>query len=78
MEKEDELIISKYIETDKELKEYVEEHRRLESQIEEFNRRVHLTPEEEMEKKKLQKKKLMGKDMIQEILARYRRSQKSE
>jgi hypothetical protein len=72
MEKEDELIISKYINSNEELKRYVDDHRRLESELEKFNKRVYLTPEEEMEKKKLQKKKLLGKDRILEILSRYR------
>lgn len=72
MEKEDELIISKYINSDEELKRYVDDHRRLEAELEQFNKRVYLTPAEEMEKKKLQKKKLLGKDRILEILLRYR------
>ncbi len=74
MEKEDELIISKYIESDAELRKYVEDHKRLESELERFNKRVYLTPEEEMEKKKLQKRKLLGKDRIHEILSRYRQN----
>jgi hypothetical protein len=72
MEKEDELIISKYINSDEELKRYVDDHRRLETELEKFNKRVYLTTEEEMERKKLQKKKLLGKDRILEILSRYR------
>ncbi len=72
MEKQDELIISKHINSDEELKRYVDDHRRLEAELEKFNKRVYLTPEEEMEKKKLQKKKLLGKDRILEILSRYR------
>ncbi|MEN6466381.1 MAG: DUF465 domain-containing protein [Syntrophaceae bacterium] len=74
MEKEDELIISKYIESDDELRKYVEDHKRLETELEGFNKRVYLTPEEEMEKKKLQKRKLLGKDRIHEILSRYRQN----
>ena len=74
MEKEDEQIISKYIDKDDELRKYVEDHRRLETELEGFNKRVYLTPEEEMEKKKLQKKKLVGKDRIHEILSRYRQN----
>lgn len=72
MEKEDELLISKHIKTDDELRKYVEDHKRLESELESFNKRVYLTPEEEMEKKKLQKRKLLGKDRIHEILSKYR------
>jgi len=74
MEKEDELLISKYIKSDDELRKYVEDHKRLESELELFNRRVYLTPEEEMEKKKLQKRKLLGKDRIHEILSKYRQN----
>ncbi len=74
MEKEDEQIISKYIDNDEELRRYVEDHKRLEIEIEGFNKRVYLTPEEEMEKKKLQKRKLIGKDRIHEILSRYRQN----
>ncbi len=74
MEKEDELLISKYIKNDDELRKYVEDHRRLESELERFNKRVYLTPEEEMEKKKLQKRKLLGKDRIHEILSKYRQN----
>lgn len=74
MEKEDELLISKHIDSDDELRRYVEDHKRLENQIEGFNRRVYLTAEEEMEKKRLQKRKLLGKDRIHEILSKYRQS----
>lgn len=74
MEKEDELLISKYIDKDDELRKYVEDHQKLETELEGFNKRVYLTPEEEMEKKKLQKRKLLGKDRIHEILSRYRRN----
>ncbi len=74
MEKEDELLISKHIKTDDELRKYVEDHKRLETELESYNKRVYLTPEEEMEKKKLQKRKLLGKDRIHEILSRYRQN----
>jgi len=74
MEKEDELLISKYIKNDDELRKYVEDHKRLEKELEQFNKRVYLTPEEEMEKKKLQKRKLLGKDRIHEILSKYRQN----
>jgi uncharacterized protein len=74
MEKEDELLISKYIKSDDELRKYVEDHKRLETELERFNKRVYLTPEEEMQKKKLQKRKLLGKDKIHEILSKYRQN----
>lgn len=72
MEKMDELLIAKYIQKDDELRKSVEEHRNFESALENFNKRLYLTPAEEMEKKKLQKLKLLSKDKIYQILAKYR------
>lgn len=72
MEKSDEFLIAQYINNDLELKKHVEEHASYERILEDFNKRVYLTPEEEMEKKTIQKKKLLGKDKIHEILAKYR------
>ena len=74
MEKEDEILIAIHIDQDEELRRYVEDHRRLEDALEAFNKRVYLTPEEEIERKKLQKRKLFGKDRIHEILSKYRRN----
>ncbi|MBP1720872.1 MAG: hypothetical protein H6Q50_384 [Deltaproteobacteria bacterium] len=72
MEKTEELLIAKYIQQDNELRESVEEHRKFESALENFNKRLYLTPAEEMEKKKMQKMKLLSKDKIYQILAKYR------
>ncbi len=72
MEKSDERLIAQHIAVDGELRKHVEEHARYEKILEEFNRRVYLTPEEEIERKKIQKMKLLGKDKIQSILAKYR------
>jgi uncharacterized protein len=72
MEKHDEALIAKYIDKDDELKRFIEDHRNYEFILENFNKRVYLTPEEEIEKKKIQKLKLIGKDRIQHILAKYR------
>jgi hypothetical protein len=52
----------------------VEAHRKLETALEDFNKRIYLTPQEEIEKKKLQKLKLVSKDRIYAILAKYRKS----
>ena len=72
MEKTEELLIAKYIQQDDELRESVEEHRKFESALENFNKRLYLTPAEEVEKKKLQKLKLLSKDKIYQMLAKYR------
>jgi len=45
-------LIARYVDRDEELRRYVEEHRRYEETLEAFNKRVYLTPDEELEKKK--------------------------
>jgi uncharacterized protein YdcH (DUF465 family) len=72
MEKSDEQLILSLIEQDAELKRYYDEHLDLERQIAAFQQRIHLTSDEEFQKKRLQKLKLAGKDKIMEILARYK------
>lgn len=47
------------------------EHQTLEAQLEELGRRRYLTPDEEMERKRIQKVKLQGKDRMEEILRHY-------
>ena len=74
MERADEMLIERHIQQDGELKQYVEDHRKLEVALEDFNKRIYLTPQEEIEKKKLQKLKLASKDRIYAILAKYRKS----
>jgi uncharacterized protein len=74
MERTDEMLIERYIRQDGELQQHVEDHRKLEVALEDFNKRIYLTPQEEIEKKKLQKLKLASKDRIYAILAKYRKS----
>lgn len=72
METKDEELIRSLLDRDPELRRYYEEHVDLEKQLAAFQGRMHLTPEEELEKKRIQKLKLAGKDRIMEILARHR------
>lgn len=72
MEKRDLELIQKYTSTDAELKRRLEEHEEFEHKLEEFNRRLYLTPQEELERKKIQKLKLAGRDRIEAILSKYR------
>jgi uncharacterized protein YdcH (DUF465 family) len=72
MEKQDQELIDQLLERDPELKKYVDEHRDYEKLLEEFNRRPYLTAAETMERKRLQKLKLAGRDRIEQILAQYR------
>src|SRR5207249_4602511 len=72
MEEKDEALIRTLLEREPELRHYYEEHVDLERRLGAFQQKLYLTPEEEMEKKRLQKLKLAGKDRIMEILSRYR------
>ena len=72
MEKKDEELIQTLLPLDPELKRYYDEHLALEQRLAEFNRKLYLSPEQEFEKKQLQKRKLNGKDRIMRILERHR------
>ncbi|MGQ9689425.1 MAG: YdcH family protein, partial [Desulfobaccales bacterium] len=72
MEERDLVLIRTYMPQDPELKQLFEEHEDFERRLEEFNRRPYLTAEETLERKRLQKLKLAGRDKIEQILAKYR------
>jgi uncharacterized protein YdcH (DUF465 family) len=72
MEKKDEELIRSLVDREPELRRYYDEHQDLERRLGGFQQKAYLTPEEEIEKKRLQKLKLAGKDKIMAILARYR------
>lgn len=72
MEKWDEELIARLLPRSEELRQYIEEHQRYEEQLVKFSQRPYLTTEEEMEKKRIQKLKLAGRDKIEAILAKHR------
>jgi uncharacterized protein len=72
MEKRDEELIEKLIPENQELGRLVAEHQAFESQLEEFKKRLYLSDEETLEKKRLQKLKLAGRDRIEQILKDHR------
>jgi uncharacterized protein len=72
MERTEQEFIASLLDKDPELKKYYDEHQELEKQLEDYQHKTHLTPVEEVEKKRLQKLKLVGKDKIMEIVERYR------
>jgi uncharacterized protein YdcH (DUF465 family) len=74
MELKDEQTIVSLLDKDPELKKYYEEHRELEKKLADFQHKHHLTPEEEVEMKTIQKLKLAGKDRMMEILGRHRQA----
>jgi uncharacterized protein YdcH (DUF465 family) len=72
MEKQEEELIRTLIDQDAELRQYYEEHLDLEKKLAALQHKHFLTPEEDVEKKRIQKVKLAGKDRIMEILGRHR------
>ena len=57
------------VEKDAEFKALVQEHRMLDEKLKEFEKKVYLTPDEEVERKRLQKLKLAKKDRIAQKLS---------
>lgn len=49
-----------------------EEHRTLEDELSKFDSRLYLSPDEELERKKIQKLKLYKKDRMAEIIRDYK------
>ncbi len=71
MEKKEEERILGLINQVPELRGLYEEHLDLKRKLDKLNHKLYLTPEEEMEKKRIQKLKLAGKDRIMQILAQH-------
>jgi uncharacterized protein YdcH (DUF465 family) len=78
MESREEQAIVSLLDKDPELKKYYEEHRELERKLVEFQHKLYLSADEEVEKKRLQKMKLAGKDKMMEILGRHRQASTSQ
>jgi uncharacterized protein len=72
MEKSDLELIEQLADQDPDLKKCWDEHKEFERALDEFNRRPYLTAAETVERKRLQKLKLAGRDKIEQILAKYR------
>ena len=72
MDQQDEELIRTLLDRDPELRRYYEEHLELEKRLASLQHKHFRTPQEDLEKKQIQKVKLAGKDRIMEILGRYR------
>jgi hypothetical protein len=72
MEKRDEELIRSLIDRDVELRDHYHAHEDFERQLARLDAKQHLSVDEEVERKRLQKLKLAGKDRMMEILYRYR------
>ncbi len=69
MESEERARIESLLPKHEELRQLWEEHLELERQLEEFNSQAYLNPSEQVERKTIKKRKLVGKDQIAKLLA---------
>lgn len=72
MELYEESKIVSLLDTEPELKKLYDEHQAFEKQLAEFQHKNHLTTDEEVEMKRLQKLKLAGRDKIMELVSKHR------
>lgn len=72
MQQNDQDIIRQLVDGNPRFRLLYEEHVLLEKELRKFEDRSYLSPEEEVEKKKVQKLKLAGKDEMERILLNLR------
>lgn len=72
MERDETMLIEQLKSTNPEYLRLTEEHRQYEQRLDAFNKLRYLTSEQEVEKKRVQKLKLRGKDRMAEILNEYK------
>ncbi len=72
MEQKDLELIMKHMSENKGLAHLYTEHLDYEKKLELYDGKSHLTPEEETERKTLQKLKLQGRDEMEHLLVEYR------
>ncbi len=70
----DKEIADQLIKENEEYRKLDEEHRDLENILVEIDRKVYLTTEEEVERKRVQKLKLLKKDRMAEIVREHRKT----
>jgi len=70
VEVREEVLVEKLRVENSEFKKWEQEHRQLESTLMSFEAHRYLTPEEEVERKRIQKLKLAAKDRMMEIIRR--------
>ncbi len=68
----DEELIQKLMKEDEEFSKAKRTHTELSKELEQLEQKPFLTPQDEMDIKVLKKKKLVYKDRMEEILAKYR------
>ncbi len=72
VEVNEEALVARLRRDNSEFQKWEEEHHKLESTLESIDSHVYLTPEEEVERKRIQKLKLATKDKMMEMVRRYK------
>ena len=72
VEVNEEALVTRLRIEDSEYQKWEQEHRKLEDTLMSFETHRYLTPEEEVERKRIQKLKLAAKDRMMEIIRRTR------
>lgn len=72
MDAHDEELVKSLAPQHAELRHSYERHAQLKAEVEDLTRRPHLTTEEELHRRELQKQKLVEKDRIARFLGEYR------
>ncbi|TAN43493.1 MAG: DUF465 domain-containing protein [Nitrospirae bacterium] len=70
-------IIESLRQGNEEFKKLYDDHHVLDGQLAEIDKKVYLTPEEEVERKKMQKQKLSKKDKMAEMIRDYKKDHPS-
>jgi uncharacterized protein YdcH (DUF465 family) len=70
MEVKEEVLRARLRTEDPEFQKWEDEHHKLESTLQSIDTHVYLTPEEEVERKRVQKLKLAAKDKMMEMIRR--------
>lgn len=74
MKNQDEKVVQKLVSSNFEFKQLHREHQTLETKIHELASKKYVSEKEEMLRRELQKKKLSGRDRMEEILREYQAS----
>jgi uncharacterized protein len=72
MNDRDRTLVADLCSRDIELKRLVDEHDEIEQKLDSLGKLVYLTPEESVEQRNLKKRKLAGRDRIEQILDEHR------
>ena len=72
MQEQDMSVVEKLVSENPRFRKLYEEHELFEKELKQLDDRPHLTPDDELQRKKIQKLKLAGKDEMERILAEVR------